>query len=90
MAGVIDLPHDFRDVLLELADAGVEFVVVGGYAVAVHGHPRATKDLDIFVRADAANADRVYRALVAFGAPLPALQVTASDFAIGASAQPKG
>lgn len=81
VAGVIDLPDDFRDILIELADAGVEFVVVGGYAVAVHGHSRATKDIDIFVRADPANADRVYRALAAFGAPLPAFHVTASDFA---------
>lgn len=81
VAGVIDLPDDFRDILCELTDAGVEFVVVGGYAVAAHGHVRATKDIDIFVRANAANADRVYRALAAFGAPLPALDVTAADFA---------
>ncbi len=78
---MIELPDDFRDVLIELADAGAEFVVVGGYAVALHGHPRATKDIDIFIRADSANADRVYRALAAFGAPLATLQVTTSDFA---------
>jgi hypothetical protein len=45
----IDLPDDFRDVLVELADAGAELAVVDGYAVAFHGHPRATKDLDILV-----------------------------------------
>jgi hypothetical protein len=42
--------------------------VVGGHAVAYHGHPRATKDLDVLVRADKENAERVYRALAAFGA----------------------
>ncbi len=38
------IPDDFRDLLVELVDAGARFLVVGGYAVAVHGHPRATKD----------------------------------------------
>ena len=47
---MIDLPEDFRDLLVELADAGAEFVIVGGHAVAFHGHPRATKDLDVLVR----------------------------------------
>jgi hypothetical protein len=44
-------------------------VVLGGHAVAFHGHPRATKDLDVLVRARPDNAERVYRALAAFGAP---------------------
>ena len=78
---MIELPEDFRDLLLALHDAGAEFVVLGGYAVAFHGHPRATKDLDILVRADAANATRVYRALAAFGAPLESFDVAESDFA---------
>lgn len=59
---MIELPDDFRDLLLELADAGAEFVLVGGHAVAFHGHPRATKDMDILIRADKSNAERVYRA----------------------------
>lgn len=59
---MIDLPDDFRDVLVELHDAGADFVVVGGHAVAFHGHPRATKDLDILIRAEPDNAERVYRA----------------------------
>lgn len=42
---MIELPDDFRGLLLALCDAGAEFVVVGGHAVAFHGHPRATKDL---------------------------------------------
>ncbi len=78
---MIDLPEDFRDLLLELDEAGAEFVVLGGHAVAFHGHPRATKDLDVLVRASAANAARVYRALASFGAPLDLFEVAEADFA---------
>ncbi len=77
---VLELAQDFRDLLIELADAEVEFVMIGGYAVAFHGHPRATKDLDVLVRATPENAQKVYRALAAFGAPLERFQVTAEDF----------
>jgi len=77
---VIELPDDFRDLLIELADANSEFVVVGGHAVAFHGHPRATKDLDVLVRPTRENAARVYRALAAFGAPLAAFEVSEADF----------
>lgn len=80
-ATVIDLPDDFRDLLVALHDVGAEFVVLGGHAVAFHGHPRATKDLDVLVRADAANAQLVYRALAAFGAPLSTFDVGEADFA---------
>ncbi len=58
---MIELPVDFRDLLLALHDAGAAFVVLGGHAVAFHGHPRATKDLDVLVRADRANANLVPR-----------------------------
>jgi hypothetical protein len=78
---VIELPDDFRDLLIELHDAGAEFVVLGGHAVAFHGHPRATKDMDVLVRATRANATRVYQALAAFGAPLQAFEVGEADFA---------
>ena len=77
---MIDLPEDFRDFLIELHDAGAQFVVLGGHAVAYHGHPRATKDLDVLIRAETRNADRVYRALAAFGAPLEAFDVGVEDF----------
>lgn len=77
----MDLPDDFRDLLVCLCDANAEFVVVGGHAVAFHGHPRATKDLDVLVRVDAENALRVYRALADFGAPIEAFDVKAEDFA---------
>jgi hypothetical protein len=78
---MIELFDDFRDLLVELHNAGARFVVLGGHAVAFHGHPRATKDLDILVEADAVNAKRVYAALAAFGAPLSAFEVGVEDFA---------
>ena len=79
---VIELPEDFRDLLFALHDAGAAFVVLGGHAVAFHGHPRATKDLDVLVRADRSNARLVYRALAAFGAPLSAFEVGEADEAV--------
>lgn len=78
---MIVLCDDFRDVLVELARARAAFVMLGGYAVAFHGHPRATKDLDILVRPDRENAARVFRALAAFGAPLASFGVSVEDFA---------
>ncbi len=61
---------DFRDLLAELNANGVEYLIVGAHALAAHGHIRATKDLDVWVRPDSVNASRVLRALRAFGAPL--------------------
>lgn len=52
----LDLPDDFRDLLVALADASAEFVLIGGWAMAVHGRLRATEDLDVLVRATPANA----------------------------------
>jgi len=63
------LNPDFRDILSAFIDARVEFLVVGGYAMAAHHLPRATKDLDLWVRPAAANAARVLLALDTFGAP---------------------
>jgi hypothetical protein len=64
------LNPDFRDMLSEFSDAGVEYLLVGAYALAVHGFPRATGDLDLWVRPDSVNARRVLHALVRFGAPV--------------------
>ncbi len=64
-----ELHPDFSDLLAEFARCGVRFAVVGGYAVAHHGRPRATKDLDILVSGRADNLDRAATALAAFGAP---------------------
>jgi hypothetical protein len=62
--------RDFAEMLSALSAAGVEFLVVGAHAVAAHGHPRATGDLDIWVRPTPENAGRVWSALERFGAPL--------------------
>ena len=70
---------DFKDLLRLLSDYQVKYLVVGGYAVIKYTEPRYTKDLDLWVRADAENAEAVYQALLAFGAPLEGL--TADDFA---------
>jgi hypothetical protein len=61
---------DFKSLLRELNAHGVEYLVVGAHALAAHGCVRATKDLDIWIRAEEANAVRALNALAAFGAPL--------------------
>jgi hypothetical protein len=71
------LNPDFRDILSTFIGEGVEFLVVGGYALAAHRLPRATKDLDLWVRPSPDNAVRVLRALDRFGAPRHGL--TAAD-----------
>jgi Aminoglycoside-2''-adenylyltransferase len=79
--GVAKLPVDFADLLIELCEAEAEFLLVGGWAVILYGHVRATDDLDIFVRPTRENSERVVRALEAFGAPLRAHGVGAEHFA---------
>ena len=81
MTPLRDLNADFRDLLACLGRERVEYVLVGAYALAFHGVPRATGDIDVFVRPTAANAERIWRALVAFGAPLAAASVQVRDFA---------
>ena len=61
---------DFKELLSAFNAHNVKYLVVGGYAVSFHAQPRATKDLDIFIKADPANADAAYAALADFGAPL--------------------
>lgn len=78
---IAELPADFRDLLTCLADEGADFLLIGGYALAVHGYVRATDDLDVLVRPTRANAERVFRALVSFGAPIEAHAVTEGLFA---------
>jgi len=70
------LNRDFHEMLSALNDASAEYVVVGAYALAAHGHPRATGDIDIFVRPSPENAERVLAAIIAFGAPRFGLSVT--------------
>lgn len=71
--------QDFRDLLAEFNAHGVEYLVVGAHALAAHGHVRATKDLDVWVRPERANANRVIAALRAFGAPLRVLTTKWSE-----------
>ena len=67
--------RDFVEMLSALSAAGVRFLVVGAHALAAHGAPRATGDLDIWVEATRENAARVLEALGRFGAPLYDLTV---------------
>ena len=66
---------DLIDLLRALNGAGAKYLIVGGYAFAIHGRTRATKDVDIFIGTDAENAARVWDALGVFGAPLDELRV---------------
>src|SRR5262245_54825267 len=83
---------DFKDLIALLNKHEVKYLVVGGYAVARHAQPRATKDLDILIQTTPKNAAAVYAALAEFGAPLrtragpaddphvPMRKLTAKDF----------
>lgn len=63
-------PPDFKELLSDLNSQNARYLIIGGYAVGVHSQPRATKDLDIFIRPDPENAKAVYAAFAKFGAPL--------------------
>jgi predicted nucleotidyltransferase len=69
----IHLPPDFREFLQLLASRGIEYLLVGGYAVAFHGYPRATADLDIWVAATPSNAEKIDAAVREFGFDVPEL-----------------
>jgi hypothetical protein len=69
---------DFRELLALFNAHHVDYLIVGGYALAFHGVPRFTGDLDIFVRADAGNAQRIVAALAAFG--FASAGLASSDF----------
>ena len=68
--GTKPVNRDFRDLLAEFNVQSVEYIVVGAHALAAHGHVRATKDLDVWVRPDTENARRVLTALREYGTPL--------------------
>lgn len=73
------MSQDFHDFLVELLRANARFLVVGAHALSVHGVPRATVDLDVWIDRTAENAGRVWRALAAFGAPLDELKIREAD-----------
>lgn len=64
------LNSDFRDILFAFCEEKVEFMLVGAYAVAAHGLPRATGDIDLWIKCSDENASRVWKSLQKFGAPL--------------------
>lgn len=63
------LPPDFFDLFLCLNEARAEYMLVGGYAVNIHGYLRTTEDLDVWVKASPENAARVFEAMLRFGLP---------------------
>lgn len=71
--------RDFVEMFVVFNDHKVDYLVVGAHALAAHGHVRATKDLDIWVRPSGENAPRVFAALAEFGAPLT--ELAQDDFA---------
>ncbi len=73
---------DWFELLEALLDAEARFLVVGAHAMAVHGVPRGTQDLDVWVDPSPANAIRVEAGLIAFGAPLEALGIDRADLTV--------
>ncbi len=72
------LNQDFKEFIQSLNDNGVRYLVIGGYAVAFHGHPRYTKDMDVWIAMDAENAANMVKALEQFG--FASLGLQAADF----------
>jgi len=72
------LNQDFKEFIQSLNDNGVRYLVVGGYAVALHGYPRYTKDMDVWVEMTAENASKIVKALNQFG--FGSLDLKESDF----------
>src|SRR5882762_8488224 len=70
--------QDYKDLLSAFRAHGVKYLIVGGYAVIFHAQPRFTRDMDIFIQADPANAQATYAALAEFGAALQG--ILAEDF----------
>jgi len=68
------LNEDYKEMLSILLDYEVKFLVVGAYAMGAHGYPRATGDVDIWIKACPENSKKVYQALTVFGAPVTDLQ----------------
>jgi hypothetical protein len=84
----MELNSDFVDLLRVFSSERVRYLVVGGLAVIEHTEPRYTKDLDVWVEPTPANAQRVYRALRKYGAPMKG--VTAEDFRRASRSKPHG
>jgi len=74
------LNQDFKEFIQSLNDNAVRYLVVGGYAVALHGYPRYTKDMDVWVEMTGENASKIVKALDQFG--FGSLDLKGSDFVI--------
>jgi len=72
------LSKDFKEFIELLNEHSVKYLVVGGYAVAFHGYPRYTKDIDIWIELSLENADKILKALNEFG--FGSLDLTPDDF----------
>ena len=64
------LNQDYKDMLQILQKYDVEYIIVGAYALAAHGYPRSTLDMDIWIHPTKTNSSKIYKALAEFGAPL--------------------
>ena len=71
----MDISRDYKDLFRTLNAHKVKYLVIGAYAVTFYTEPRFTKDLDVWASNDPVNAERLHRALVAFGAPLKSISV---------------
>lgn len=69
------LNKDYKEMLQLLSEEQVDFIIVGAYALGVHGYPRATGDIDIWVKPDNTNSRKLYKALIRFGAPLEQIEI---------------
>jgi predicted nucleotidyltransferase len=88
---MVDLPEDIRELVLLFATHGVEFAICGGHAVAFHGYPRLTMDVDLLIAPSEKNAERVMAALEEFGfgdAGIPRDVFTKEGAAVTLGAQP--
>jgi len=81
----MNLTKDLKDILKAFNAHSVQYLIVGAHALGVHAEPRATKDLDLFVRSEPENAQAVFRALAEYGAPLAGM--SAGDSADGTTFQ---
>jgi predicted nucleotidyltransferase len=69
------LNEDYKEMLQLLLEEHVDFMIVGAYALGTHGYPRATGDIDIWVKPNNINSKKLYKALARFGAPLGQIQI---------------
>ena len=69
------LNEDYKEMLQLLLEEQVDFMIVGAYALGTHGYPRATGDIDIWVKPNKINSKKLYKALARFGAPLDQIQI---------------